>query len=519
MVWTIDRRGRLAAFWAAYAAVTLVCAFIYLRIPPSPDQSLFDYMAWLDLNGVPFYSGTFDMTWPGQLVFHEVSIAIFGVHWWTARAGDFILLQPAVLAIHAFLRRAGLGWAAIGAALLYPIIYVTSGGWTAGHRDFTGMHFLIAAAFFALPAAKPLRLSPFIAGLLVGYATMIRPTYLLFAPFLFLIALSHWKGLDSWLKGAVRAGTLLAAGTLAPAIIFVLLGALHGTLHDWYVDSIRFVFEVYQVPESRTRLFGLALQFLAGQLWWLTIIGGVGALVWLLSGWPRAGWWLIGAMAVTAFVSYFVQNKGFGYHLAGMIPLLFILGCAGAEIAFAGLPRTVSLRSVAGVMILFLLVAGSSLRLLHAFRPAPTVERTNSTPLEPADSLALARIIQSESAPTETVLQWGWQFQVPYLAERRSPTRLVNTPPTKFIKQGQPVFGGWLSDFDRVLAVDPPRFILIDPEELAPVGGQDAAHSIIGLVQRRIGQGYVVRDRRDGILLLKRVADQPQPNSQDRSPA
>src|SRR3982751_3344802 len=134
--------------------MNLVALAIYIRILPSPDQYFFEYMAWLHLQGAPFYKGLFDMTWPGELFLHDAYIRIFGVHSWTARAGDFLLLQPAVLAIFEFLRRAGFPRAAVAAALLYPIIYVTSGGWMAGHRDFIATHFIIAAAIFGLSASR-----------------------------------------------------------------------------------------------------------------------------------------------------------------------------------------------------------------------------------------------------------------------------------------------------------------------------------------------------------------------------
>src|SRR5262249_20780649 len=126
-----------------YLAIAAVCGLYYCSIPPSPDQSDFDYMAWQGLQGVQWYSGSFHITWPGPLVIHEIGIRLFGVHSWTARLTDFLLLQPAILAIYSFLKSAGLRWAAIGAALAYPIIYVTSGPWMAGHRDIVAMHILI----------------------------------------------------------------------------------------------------------------------------------------------------------------------------------------------------------------------------------------------------------------------------------------------------------------------------------------------------------------------------------------
>src|SRR4051812_30984108 len=63
-----------------FLAIAAVCGLYYCSIPPSPDQSAFDYMAWQGLQGVPWYTGSFDTTWPGSLVIHEIGIRLFGVH-------------------------------------------------------------------------------------------------------------------------------------------------------------------------------------------------------------------------------------------------------------------------------------------------------------------------------------------------------------------------------------------------------------------------------------------------------
>ena len=489
----------MAAFWAAYVIVSAIALAIYIRIVPSPDQSFFDYMAWLNLQGVPFYKGLFDMTWPGEFVLHEFYILTFGVHSWTARAGDFLMLQPAVVAIYWFVRRAGFPRAAVAAALLYPIIYVTSGGWMAGHRDLTGTHLLIGAAIFALPSKKTTALQPMLAGLLVGSAVMVRPTYLAFAPLLFLLALPAWKGTATWPAAFFVRCAQFAAGLLAPILVFVVYAAATGTLQDFYVDSFGFVVEVYPVQQGRGRLFGLAAGVLAGMLWWLTIAGGIGALLWLALGRAREGLWLLGAMIATILLSYFAQNKGFAYHLGGLIPILFMLGFAGAASALQ-LPRASTPgRNLAGALIALVLLTGTGLRLIHA-RPAPPDwgRQENDRPLTLEDSLALARIIQAESTPSDTVLIFGWEYQVGFLAERRSATRFVNVPAARLIKSGQPIFGKWLTEFEHELSEHAPKFIIVDQT----VTASDAMAEI---VRRRMSNGYAVRDRRGNITLLERV--------------
>lgn len=508
----VRRPAALALFLAGYAVVTAIAGTIYLRIPPSPDQSIFDYMAWLDLHGVPFYQGSFDMTWPGQLVFHELYLRLFGVHWWTARAGDFLLLQPAVLAIYLFLRLAGFPIAAIAAALIYPIVYVTSGGWMAGHRDLTGMHFLIGAAAFALLPRRGEAWRPIIAGLLVGYATMIRPTYLAFAPLLFLLGLPNWTGERPWRADFAKNALLFGLGVLIPAGLFSVYGLVTGTLDNWYLDSVRFVADAYQLTATRVRLFAPAAQLLTHALWWLTIVAVLGSGLWIISGRSRQALLLIAAMILTALISYFAQNKGFGYHLGGLIPLFVMLGCAGAEAGMRRPLRSAPLRSATAALAGGLLLAGTTLRIVHASTdPVELAQEGPDQPLPLADSMVLASIVKSESGPSDTFLQYGWEFRVSFLAERRSPTALINTIAARLIRPGQPVFGQWLAEFDRELTVSPPKFVLVDQTVAGPDGkirAPDPAdgEDLTDILERHLATGYSVRAQRKNYTLLERTS-------------
>ena len=142
--------------------MSVVCALYYCSVVPSPDQSLYDYIAWQGIKGIPWYSGSVDVSWPGPFLIEDLGIRAFGVQRWTARLTDFLVLQPAMVGMFFFLRSAGLRYAALAIAIVYPVIYVTAGGWQAGHRDIVGMKFLIASGRAA--ARRPLALARMLAG-------------------------------------------------------------------------------------------------------------------------------------------------------------------------------------------------------------------------------------------------------------------------------------------------------------------------------------------------------------------
>jgi hypothetical protein len=467
-------------------------------------------MAWLNLHGVKFYEGSFDLTWPGALALHELYIIIFGVNSWTARAGDFLLLQPATFALFYFLRRAGFQMAAIAAALLYPILYVTSGPWMAGHRDIIGAHFLIGAAALALPRRKHSIWLPVIAGILVGYAVMIRPTYLAFAPMILILAAPSWNEGHRTIAAYIKTAAIFGLALSIVPICFAIYAIANDSLGAWYIDAFRFPLEVYQVPESRSRLFAMAASFIASSLWWPALTGAAGGSLWVVSGRCRQALWLLAGICLTIVISYFAQNKGFGYHLGGLIPVLLLLACGGIEATFRSPIRSRIFPIAIGAGTALLLIAGTSLRLVHARPTAPDCgHEDRQGGLKLADALAVSSIVRAESNPNDTFLQWGWEYQVSFLAQRRSPTKFINTLAARQVTSMQPVFGKWLEEFDSELTSRPPKFILVEQTvgPGAPVSAANALakNEMAEILKRHIGKGYFVRYRKGAFTLLKRV--------------
>ena len=121
--------------------------------------------------------------------------------------------------------------------------------------------------------------------------------------------------------------------------------------------------------------------------------------------------------------------------------------------------------SLAGALAL-LLVIGTGSRLIHAIPKAPDWGRQEQgNPLKLADVIAFADVVRLESSPDDTFLEWSreyGEYQVNFLSERRPPTKFTtNVTAMQLIRPDQPVFGEWLSQFDRDHDQRPPKFILI----------------------------------------------------------
>jgi hypothetical protein len=105
---------------------------------------------------------------------------------------------------------------------------------------------------------------------------MIRPTCLIFLPFLYLTCLIPLQ--RSLLLTHLRSAIALLLGTLLFPFIFLVGGFLSGTL-DRFLAINRAAFEIYAVPLSRSRLLGLFVENIHTYFSWLFGVGLVGALI------------------------------------------------------------------------------------------------------------------------------------------------------------------------------------------------------------------------------------------------
>ncbi len=514
-----------AILFAFYAVIVIVSGLYYCATPPSPDQSDFDYIAWQGLHGMQWYKDSFDITWPGALFLHEVGIRLFGVHRWTARLNDLLLLQPAIIGMFYFLKTAGLGRAAVACALTYPLIYMTSGDWIAGHRDIVAMHLLIAASAILVSTCYHEGLRLFVTGLILGFAVMLRPTYLAFAPAL-LIAAMMIPQPRLVIPRILRGGCLLVLGTMICPSIFALAGVLTGTFNDWLADGVLFVFNAYQVTEPRSRLVPRFFALIS-ELWiWLAVTGAAGMTFWVATRKLRVHTMLLVGMVATVLISYTVQNKGFGYHLSGLIPLFLLSAVGGAELGISTAPlRPAAVRIgslVLALTILLVLAAGLTRRVQHNLVPQLSriahsgLSMAIAVPDDRSEKEAFRRevisIITTESRPDERFFQWGWNFDVGFRSQRLSGSRYLHTPLFALIDGRDPRYQQWLHNFDRDLMGNRPAFILLDltllPHETSfnklPIVLPADASPGLALLVAHINRDYSLRRAWADAFLFKR---------------
>lgn len=312
-------RVAVIALLVAWVISTPFLFMLIRTLAPSPDLSIFDYIAWLASQGLAPYDGSFEVNWPGNIIIHIVAQTIFGSDPAASRAFDFFIMQATIVAGAVMLWRNGMR---VGAGFLlafYPPLYITAGIWMVGQRDIVAAQLLlIAILFLASPRRGAIALM--IAGALSAYAFAIRPTYLSFLAGILLLEL-FWPadgivGTRRWQSaGAVFGGTVLMLLALG------LLGLSTGTLVPWYEQAIRFALSCYGPQPSAQSMTGVPIELLVKSWPWITTFALGGMLAWIL----RNDFVLcLGAMATCA-LSFVVQHKGFGYHLSGLLVYLTLM--------------------------------------------------------------------------------------------------------------------------------------------------------------------------------------------------
>lgn len=470
-------RAVLVSAWLFY---TIVLGLLYVRLPPSPDQSIFDFIGWLRLQGENYYTGAADQNWPGAMVLHTVSTGLFGNNLWSFRMFDYLWLMGTCALLFAFcLRHLGRP-TALAVVPIYQAMYVSATGWFSGQRDIVAAPFLLIAGMCLLRRLEGGRRPTCVAlGVAVAAAVLIRPTLLAAAGFSLLVDLLHirrtWKGIGSWLIDCVVVfGSILI---FLAGFGWIVLGP--EGIREWYSVAVRFNLEVDAWDSGTRSLVNTPIVMLSfiGRCWhWYVVL----ATIALLTQWgprTRRPFLVLLSILGVGIVSVLAQGQETQYHLGPLLPVLAVLVALCWTEAIGRLCRMEGrvLGIVVAAAIVLLVPAGLAKKMHGTLSPQigsyfGTVSReeildratgSNGADLSVGDMLRLAEHVRATVAPGEPVLFWGPSTLVNYLAGRPSPTRFVSfalaVTPTPTFR----CYREWAAELERGLAEKPPAAILL----------------------------------------------------------
>ena len=240
-------------------------------------------------------------------------------------------------------------------------------------------------------------------------------------------------------------------------------------------------------------------QILSRQWHVFTLLALAGLVVWLRrDGLSRAMVLILGMVAMIA-LSYGVQAKGFPYHFGGLLLVFCLLISGGAEtvLHWARTAHGAGRKRVAmGALIVCLSLmglAGGSKMLGYApaiqaymqgrFEPTPSV----GPDIDWSEIKELVALVQANSTPQDRTLQWGRNFSVMYLAERRATVRFILTLVLGVLTPDMELYDLWMTEALDDIAASPPAVLLVTREDLAgdgtrPVPAPSASEGLVRIM-------------------------------------
>ena len=392
----------------------------------SRDSGAFLYIGWRWKEGEIPYRDIWDHKPPGVYLIDRIGLTLTPDSLWGVWGLELASLGLAAGLGYWAMRKAFGRPAALLATLfwLYTFIFLNDGG-NLTQEYALPWQFLALALFVYTEAAAQQRFSrlgsAFALGLTAGMTMMIRQNSVGLA----LLVAAWWlfKPEGSWKQRLALAGAF-GAGV---ALIFVATGAYfaaHGALHDFW-DQAYYFNRLYAGERTQRRRL---LELLRGLnafprtgLFTLSLLGYAlaGATLTQRARFPR----LLSALASLAVVALPVElalvalpGRGRVPYFMSLLPLMAVL--AGFSLGRLFSPTSIPSRWGRGAALVFLLGA---LLITHglAYRERLQAGRRQTFAED------LLAYIQTHTTPEETILVFGAEPEINFLARRRSPTRFV----------------------------------------------------------------------------------------------
>jgi|GEM_PF-2559918 len=458
--------GREKSFWRRMSLLAAIAIFaLVLPYPFCSDLSIYQWMALqLVHHGALPYVGSWDDNFPGILLFHSLSILLFGNSELGFRAVEAGFQVVTAVILYQLLSHWLKPRTAFFAVLFYGLGATSWGVYYLGQRDVFAAGLLI----WSLAAWRAYRTQVrwlVLSGLLFGWCILIRPTYLL--PALTVLILD-------WQRLRTRAILFFLTASSLPVVFSTIPYFFTGTFDQYYDSTILYNLSVYQSFHNPTRELGSRLAD-AFRLDGFAVLALLPA--WLIPRVPLPGGeprWrkqekaIYIVLLLEVLLLFIAQRKYLSYQLAPFLALLSPLAAAGLERGLA-IVRSQTLRSgIAAFMLVSLFVAYSP--LLPVLQAETTKDLSSLLPfanspniglkVEHAVASYLARPDNAEGAIEIVAFDARLRAQL----ERQEATRFTMAQALALTnKDGtQPAFQReWRKEFITKIAQTPARFLII----------------------------------------------------------
>ncbi|HEX5446838.1 MAG TPA: glycosyltransferase family 39 protein [Pirellulales bacterium] len=473
----MPRRASAPSGWFALTAEWLLAALCLsplLLLPLARDQGHFAYAGQVILDGGLPYRDVFDQKGPATHYTFALALALFGQTAWGVRCFFFFAaLLTTRLAAVLGQRLAG-HQARLPCVLAMALALVQGDEGTAWHsgqvEDLLLVLQLAAVYLYGGDAAQRSRWRTALAAGLLGLACTYKPTALLPSVVLLAIAGAALLRGDPAARLSCRAWLACSlGGFVLPPFVAIGYLAARGAFDDFWMVVIDFNSAYAELKSG----FAKGTSMLVTRWGRLTVLASWGALAVRTpsaKSTDRLLWGL--AIANLAMVAW--QGKYWPYHWTPFVGCLAIFaGLSAAQVAAELAQRLGRWSPMATPVMLALLIAAVPVDLQYlsgmwrgAVRVAAGREsldtfraRFNCGAVDADVHRQAAEYIRSRTSPGETMLVWGYETVVNFLADRRAPTRFAVD--RILCLEGFKRQSAWRAEFLHSLGQKPPAYIVV----------------------------------------------------------
>ncbi|MDA8431589.1 MAG: glycosyltransferase family 39 protein [Nitrospiraceae bacterium] len=468
---TLKLGGRTISFhWVVLCLVLLFVIAVRVRLSGFPlerDEGEYAYMGQLILQGVPPYSGAYNMKLPGTDLMYALIMTLFGRSARGIHLGFMIVNCATILLLYRIGRRFVSETGAVAAAAAYAVLSLSPSVYGfAAHAT----HFVVLPALggmlVLLAAEEKERLMPYFwSGVLFGISFVMKQPGLFFV--LFGVSVVLYRRFFPGPRGSRR--TLLpvlplflfgAALPLLGVIVWITASGTFGRFWFWTVEyAARYAVQVPLTEVFPMFQLGLAEATADFRLLWGIALLGIVVMIFYRK--MRSERVLFGLFALFSFLTILPGFYFRAHYFVTLLPAVSIsvgivvdyLDEKGA--AFFGAR---SLRFIGAAVVCAVVVWGVYAGAGYYFREEPAkLSGQIYFPNPFAASPEIARYLDERTSPADRVAVFGSEPQIFFYANRRSASGYIYT---YGLMEDHEYARGMQRDMVRQIEVSDPKFIV-----------------------------------------------------------
>ena len=468
-----SRSGLRAGFSGDEIALTVVLALVaviafwvrvrLLALPFERDEGEYAYAGQLILQGVPPYTGAYNMKLPGVYYAYALIMLVFGQTIAAVHTGLIVINFASILGIFFLARRIGGRSFALLSASFYvclsldPVVQ----GIIANAEHFAVVCLIWGIVLLLRGVDQASRGAVFAGGILLGLAFLMKQHAAAF--FIIAILILTTPMVEAGRRQRALIDSCIAAlGALVPLILLVAYLAAVGVLDkfklwaiDYAVAYVAIISPTFAWPYFLSGFRPIVAS--APGIWLLVVVGWLALVVLAV---PLRHKVLLFLLLPVSFIATMPGFYFRDHYFLFVLPAAALVAAAGvsvlAGVAGTNLPRS----RIAVLATLTLIAIGASFwqQRILLFQLDPEQASRAKYGLNPfPESLLVARYVAAHTRADETVAVIGSEPQIYFYAQRRAATGYIYMYP---LMEPQPLASSMQREMIREIEAAKPRMVV-----------------------------------------------------------